>query len=161
MRAAGDAGRYAASHWEFTMFENYTTKARRVIFMARYEVSQFGASAIETEHLLLGLLREDKSILSRFFPAQPSVDFIRQQIEARVMIREKIPTSIEIPLSAESQNVLTYAAEEAVSLSHRSVESDHLLLGLLREEDSLAAKLMRENGVGYSVVRKQLENDAG
>lgn len=44
------------------MFENYTTKARRVIFTARYEVSRFGASAIETEHLLLGLLHEDKSI---------------------------------------------------------------------------------------------------
>ncbi len=142
------------------MFENYTTKAQRVIFTARYEVSQYGAPAIETEHLLLGLLREDNSILPRFFPAQPSVDFIRQQIEERVKIREFIPTSIEIPLSAESQNVLKYAAEEANSLAERSIESDHLLLGLLREENSLAAKIMRENGVEYSVVRKKLENDA-
>jgi ATP-dependent Clp protease ATP-binding subunit ClpC len=128
--------------------------------MARYEVSQFGASAIETEHLLLGLLSEEKSILSRFFPAHASIDLIRKQIEGRVIIREKISTSLDVPLSGESKNVLRYGAEEADSLSHREIRPEHLLLGLLREKGSLGANILRENGVEYAAVRKELEKDA-
>jgi ATP-dependent Clp protease ATP-binding subunit ClpC len=141
------------------MFERYTAKARRVIFMARYEVSQLGADAIGTEHLLLGLLREEKSLLSRFFPARPSIDVIRKQIEGRVAVREKIPTSLEVPLSVEAQNVLRYGAEEADSLSHRGIKPEHLFLGLLREKGSLGAEVLRENGVEYGAVRKELEKD--
>ncbi len=143
------------------MFERYTTKALRVIFMARYEVSQFGASSIETEHLLLGLLREEISILSRFFPAHPSLDEIRKQIEERVAIHEQIPTSLDVPLSVESKNVLLYTAEEADSLSHQDIRPEHLLLGLLKEEGSLGEKILRKNGVEYSAVRKELEEDIG
>lgn len=128
--------------------------------MARYEVSEFGASAIETEHLLLGLLREEKSILSRFFPAHASVDSIRRQIEGRVVMREKIPTSFDVPLSTESMSVLQYAAEEASSMSYRDIKPEHLLLGLLKEEGSLGAQILRENGVEYAVVREELEKNA-
>jgi len=63
------------------MFERYTEKARRVIFFARYESSQFGSPYIETEHLLLGLLREDKALTSRFLRSHASVESIRGQIE--------------------------------------------------------------------------------
>src|SRR5205807_42309 len=63
------------------MFERYTEKARRVIFFARYEASQFGAPAIEPEHLLLGLMREDKTLTGRFFPrAQITIESIRKDI---------------------------------------------------------------------------------
>ena len=73
------------------MFERYTEKARRVIFFARYEASQFGAPAIEPEHLLLGLMREDKTLTGRFFPrAQVSIESIRKEIEGRTLLREKI-----------------------------------------------------------------------
>jgi ATP-dependent Clp protease ATP-binding subunit ClpC len=64
-----------------TMFERYTEKARRVIFFARYEASQFGSPYIETEHLLLGLLREDKALTNRFLRSHASVESIRKQIE--------------------------------------------------------------------------------
>src|SRR5881296_1451694 len=75
------------------MFERYTEKARRVIFFARYEASQFGAPAIEPEHLLLGLMREDKSLTARFFPrAQITIESIRREIEGRTLLRERIPT---------------------------------------------------------------------
>ncbi len=63
------------------MFERYTEKARRVIFFARYEASQFGSPYIETEHLLLGLLREDKALTNRFLRSHASVESIRKQIE--------------------------------------------------------------------------------
>jgi ATP-dependent Clp protease ATP-binding subunit ClpA len=77
-----------------------------------------------------------------------------------VAIREKIPTFLEVPLSAESRNVLWYCAEEANSLSHRGIKPEHLLLGLLREEGSLGAKILRENGVEYAAVRRELEGEA-
>ena len=61
------------------MFERYTEKARRVIFFARYEASQFGSPYIETEHLLLGLLREDKALANRFLRSHAAIDSIRQR----------------------------------------------------------------------------------
>jgi len=141
------------------MFEKYTDKARRAVFFARYEASRFGVPAIDTEHLLLGLLREEQSILSRFFPAQASVEAIRRQIERPVLFRRQVPTSVEIPLSMEAKNVLRQAAEEADLLSHREIKPEHFLLGLLRENNSLCAKVLRENGVAYAVVRQELENE--
>ena len=99
------------------MFERYTEKARRVIFFARYEASQFGSPYIETEHLLLGLLREDKALTNRFLRSHGSVESIRKQIEGRTAIREKVSTSVDLPLSQESKRVLAYAAEEAERLA--------------------------------------------
>ncbi len=116
------------------MFERYTEKARRVIFFARYEASQFGSPYIETEHLLLGLLREDKALTNRFLRSHASVESIRKQIEGHTTIREKVSTSVDLPLSNECKRVLAYAAEEAERLSHRHIGTEHLLLGLLREE---------------------------
>ena len=69
------------------MFERYTEKARRVIFFARYEASQFGSPYIETEHLLLGLLREDKTMANRFLRSQAALESIRKQIEAHTTMR--------------------------------------------------------------------------
>ena len=98
------------------MFERYTEKARRVIFFARYEASQFGSPYIETEHLLLGLLREDKALTNRFLRSHASVESIRKQIEGHTTIREKVSTSVDLPLSNECKRVLAYAAEEAERL---------------------------------------------
>jgi ATP-dependent Clp protease ATP-binding subunit ClpC len=78
------------------MFERYTEKARRVIFFARYEASQFGSQAIETEHLLLGLLREDKALAHRFLPAK--TEDIYRTIETATIKREKVSTSVDLPL---------------------------------------------------------------
>jgi len=139
------------------MFEKYTEKARRVIFFARYETSQLGARRIETEHVLLGLLREDKALSSRFFPhAEAALESIRRQIEGRSSVREKISTSVELPLSDESKRVLTYAAEEADRLMCNYIGTEHILLGLLREEKSLASEILYENGLRLSRVREEL-----
>ena len=122
------------------MFERYTEKARRVIFFARYEASQFGSPYIETEHLLLGLLREDKALTNRFLRSHASVESIRKQIEGHTTIREKVSTSVDLPLSNECKRVLAYAAEEAERLSHKHIGTEHLLLGLLREESASRLK---------------------
>ena len=141
------------------MFERYTEKARRVIFFARYETSQFGQPYIETEHLLLGLLREDKALTNRFLQGVGSVESIRKQIEARTGVREKISTSVDLPLSNESKRVLAYAAEEAERLGHKHIGSEHLLLGLLREENSFAAELLKQRGVKLETIREELKNE--
>ena len=138
------------------MFERYTEKARRVIFFARYEASQFGSPFIETEHLLLGLLREDKALTNRFLRSHTSVDSIRKQIEGHTAIREKVSTSVDLPLSHECKRVLAYAAEEAERLSHKHIGTEHLLLGLLREEKSFAAEILHERGQRLSTIREEL-----
>ena len=138
------------------MFERYTEKARRVIFFARYEASQFGSPYIETEHLLLGLIREDKALANRFLRSHSAVDSIRKQIEAHTTIREKVSTSVDLPLSHECKRVLAYAAEEAERLSHKHIGTEHLLLGLLREEKCFAAEILHERGLRLSTIREEL-----
>src|SRR5213595_1127070 len=138
------------------MFERYTEKARRVIFFARYEASQFGSPYIETEHLLLGLLREDKALTNRFLRSHASIESIRKQIEARTTVREKISTAVDLPLSEEVKRVLNYAAEEAERLSHRHIGTEHLLLGLLREEKCFAAEILHERVLRLPTIREEL-----
>jgi ATP-dependent Clp protease ATP-binding subunit ClpC len=142
------------------MFERYTEKARRVIFFARYEASQFGSPYIETEHLLLGLLREDKALANRFLRSHAAIESIRKQIEAHTTVREKVSTSVDLPLSHECKRVLAYGAEEAERLSHKHIGTEHLLLGLLREEKSFAAEILHERGLRLSAVREEISRSA-
>jgi ATP-dependent Clp protease ATP-binding subunit ClpC len=140
-----------------SMFERYTEKARRVIFFARYEASQFGSPYIETEHLLLGLLREDKALTNRFLRSHATVESIRKQIEQHTTVREKVSTSVDLPLSNECKRVLAYAAEEAERLSHKHIGTEHLLLGLLREEKCFAAEILQERGLRLATIREELQ----
>ena len=138
------------------MFERYTEKARRVIFFARYEASQFGSPYIETEHLLLGLLREDKALANRFLRSHQALESIRKQVEAHTTIREKVSTSVDLPLSHECKRVLAYAAEEAENLGHKHIGTEHLLLGLLREKKCFAAEILEERGLRLNHVREEI-----
>ncbi len=139
------------------MFERYTEKARRTIFFARYEASQYGGPYIETEHLLLGLLREDKALANRFLGSAAQIDSIRNQIEAQTPIREKASTAVDLPLSHPCKRVLAYGAEEAERMGHKYIGPPHLLLGLLREEKSFAAQLLREQGLALDSAREQVQ----
>src|SRR2546429_26703 len=138
------------------MFERYTERARRVIFFARYEASQFGSTTIETEHLLLGLIREDKNLTNRFLRNHSSIESIRKEIEGRTTIREEVSTSIDLPLSNECKRILAYAAEEAERLNHRHIGTEHLLLGILREEKCVAAEILHERGLRLNAIREEL-----
>jgi ATP-dependent Clp protease ATP-binding subunit ClpC len=106
-----------ARSWVRRMFERYTERARRVIFFARYEAVQFGSTTIESEHLLLGLIREDQNLTNRFIRNHSSIESIRNEIEGRTTFREKVSTSIDLPLSNECKRILAYAAEEAERLN--------------------------------------------
>ena len=139
------------------MFERYTERARRVLFFARYEASQLGSISIETEHLLLGLIREGKGLTSRIFArSHLSLENIRKEIEGRTVFREKVSTSVEIPFSTETKRVLQHAAEEADRLLHNYIGTEHLLLGILREDRSVAASILSEKGMRLSGVREDI-----
>ena len=139
------------------MFERYTERARRVLFFARYEASQLGSISIETEHLLLGLIREGKGLTSRIFArSHLSLENIRKEIEGRTVFREKVSTSVEIPFSAETKRVLQFAAEEADRLLHNYIGTEHLLLGILREERRVAASILMEKGMRLHTVREDI-----
>ena len=138
------------------MFERYTEKARRVIFFARYEASQFGSPYIETEHLLLGLLREDNPMVSRHLPSLGYEESILKQIKSQAAVRDKIATSVDLPLSNECKRVLAYAAEEAMRLGHSHIGTEHLLLGLLRETGCFAEGMLSKRGADLNRLRKEL-----
>ncbi len=139
------------------MFERYTERARRVLFFARYEASQLGSISIETEHLLLGLIREGKGLTSRIFArSHLSLENIRKEIEGRTVFREKVSTSVEIPFSTETKRVLTQAAEEADRLLHNYIGTEHILLGILREDRSVAASILSEKGMRLAAVREDI-----
>jgi hypothetical protein len=138
------------------MFERYTERARRVIFFARYEASQFGSVTIDPEHLLLGILREDRNTVSRFLgPRAPGED-IRNEIAARLTIKEKVSTSIDLPVSPACKRILAYSAEEMERLRHNHIGTEHLLLGILREEGTIAAQVLDARGLKLTSVREEL-----
>jgi hypothetical protein len=140
------------------MFERYTEQARRTIFFGRYEASQFGCSYIETEHLLLGLFREDKVLASQFLGSPAQVEALRHSIEQRAKSGLKVSMSVDLPLSHESKRVLAYAAEESERMNHKHIGTPHLLLGLLREEKSFAAELLHEQGLSPESVRDKVQH---
>jgi uncharacterized protein (TIGR03435 family) len=144
---------------EIKMFERYTDRSRRVLFFARYEASRLASASIETEHLLLGLIREETGLASQIFAASRlALDQIRKQIEGRSVVREFIvaASTSEIPFSAETRRVLQLASEEADRLLHNHLGTEHLLLGILREERSKAATILMEHGLRIDTVRNDI-----
>src|SRR4030095_16852112 len=139
------------------MFERYTEKARRVIFFSRKEASKFGASQIEAEHILLGLLRENKNLTARFFHrSHANLELIRKEIENRTVMSDRISLHIDLQLSDGAKRALSFATEESELLGNRHIGTEHLLLGLLREENSIADEVLYARGLRLSDVRQDL-----
>src|SRR2546427_5766187 len=137
------------------MFEKYTEKAKKVLFLARYEASQMGSKVIGSEHLLLGLLKEGDEVTREIFRrSNVNVDLLQAELEARGPSGEKISTTIEIPFSEETKRVLANAEEEAERLLHPYVGNEHLLLGLLRVDESAAGRALHEKGMKLYSVRE-------
>ena len=145
------------------MFERYTEKARRVIFFARYEALQYGSQVILPEHILLGLMREDKTISARYFPFRRNltVESVRREVEERIVRRERIPQSVELHLAPETKRILVFAGEEGQRLQNRHVGPEHLLLGIVREERSIAAEILYQYGLRLKDVREEVAKQSG
>ncbi len=138
------------------MFEKYNEKARRALFFARYEASKLGSRVIESEHVLLGILREGEdhtTEIFRRFKVKP--EDLRREIEGERVFVERISSTAELPLSEESKKILAHASREAESLGTGSVGSEHLLIGILRVEGCLAMRVLSQYGLDTFSVREE------
>jgi hypothetical protein len=139
------------------MFDRLSERARRVLFFAHNESSQLGSISIDTEHLLLGLIRESKGLTNRLFAdAGVALDDIRDEVLRRVPARSKTSTSAEISFSAAATRVLQHGAQEADRLLHDYVGTEHVLLGLLCEHGSVAADVLTSRGLRLDRVRERI-----
>ena len=138
------------------MFERYTEKAHRVIFFARREASEFGSPTIESEHILLGLVQESKGFMNRYLGDKTTDAELRAQVLTYTVLRAPTSTSVDIPLSEECKQILMFGAEEAERLGHRHIGTEHLMLGILREENSVAARIFRQHGLDLERARTML-----
>src|SRR5512145_1241076 len=131
------------------------------MFFARYEASQFGAESIQSGHLLLGLLRESEKTSTQLLDrmgVQTSV--LRERLISALTPRDKkitpSSTSIDIPMEEEVKRILQHATAESSKLNHKHVGAEHLLLGMLKEEQSLAGRLLREMGADLIAAKEIL-----
>ena len=139
------------------MFERYTEKARRVLLFARQKASADGSSYIESQHLLLGILQEIPSVINLQFPQK--LEQIKSELLAQEMKGAKAP-DLGLPLSNECKRILAHAAEEAERLNHRHIGTEHLFLGVLREEKCRAAKVLRSHGISLEDERLRIQRDS-
>jgi hypothetical protein len=133
------------------MFERYTEQARKTIFFAKHEATQFGSKHIETEHLLLAFLND--AFLTSLLEGI-SVQSIREEILS--FLPRALPTSGDLPLSNSAKRALTYGAEEADRLADRQIRNRHLLLGLMRVEDCYASRVLKEKGLLLDSLRLRI-----
>jgi ATP-dependent Clp protease ATP-binding subunit ClpC len=139
------------------MFEKYNEKARRALFFARYEASKLGGRVIETEHVLLGILREgEETVMSLFAHFDVKPEELRREIEGERVFVERVSSTADLPLSEETKKVLAYAAHEAESMVHPAVGSEHLLLGLLKVETGTAMRILSDAGIDQYSVREEV-----
>ena len=139
------------------MFERYSERARRVLFFARLEAHELGSTSIDPEHLLLGLIRERKGMTMRIFARwHLLLDAVRDEVASRTVIRDKIPTSAEVPFSTETVRVFQFAVDEADASRDPLVTTEHLLIGILRQEQSVAARVLLETGMRPDAVRGEI-----
>ena len=139
------------------MFEKYNEKARRALFFARYEASKLGSRVIESEHVLLGILREgEESVMHLLKRFDVKADEIRREIEGERIFVERVSSTADLPLSEETKKVLAYATHETESMAHATVGSEHLLIGLLRVESCLAMRVLTESGLDLYAVREEV-----
>jgi len=149
------------------VFERYTERARRALFFSRLAISQLGGEAIETEYLLLGLVREAKSFTGDVFDrAELQFDALRTDVQTRMSGRQRLPTTVEIPFTEETKRILNAAVAEANRLGHNYVGTEHLLLGILCEPETGAAQILASHGIKRDVVREEIaratkRSDAG
>ena len=136
------------------MFERYTESARRALFFARYAVGELGAVSIQTEHLLFGLLRQKKGIVARMLEMRGiDPEAMRREIEQR-RTQASTAASMEVPFDSDVKRALEHAREEADGLHHSYIGTEHLLLGLLRDEQSVAGSMLAARGLHLDDARE-------
>jgi ATP-dependent Clp protease ATP-binding subunit ClpC len=138
------------------MFERFTDRARRVVVLAQEEARLLSHNYIGTEHILLGLVREGESIAARALDSLGvRLDPARQQVESIVGLGKRAPSG-HIPFTPRAKKGLELSLREALQLSDSYIGPEHILLGLLREGDSVAVRVLVGLGTDLNRVRQQV-----
>jgi ATP-dependent Clp protease ATP-binding subunit ClpC len=138
------------------MFERFTDRARRVVVLAQDEARRLNHNYIGTEHLLLGLVHEGKGVAARVLEALDiSLAAVRQQVEEIIGTGQESPSG-RIPFTPRAKKVLELSLREALQLGHDYIGTEHILLGLLREGDGVAAQVLVSLGADLNVVRERV-----
>lgn len=137
----------------------YTDNASRVLAWAEEYAKQYGAEAMDTEHILMGLLRAEGGLARKVLSAM-GVDISDIRAELGKVLQKRPPADVDSATPA-AKRVIRMAQEEAVALGHTWVGTEHILLALLHEEEGLAAQVLNKTGVDLDVVREQVVNLIG
>jgi ATP-dependent Clp protease ATP-binding subunit ClpC len=138
------------------MFERFTDRARRVVVEAQAEARTLDHSYIGTEHILLGLIREGKGVGPKALESLGiSLDTVRQQVQEIIGQGQHAPSG-HIPFTPAAKKVLELALAESKALGHHYVGTEHILLGLIREGDGVAAQVLVRLGADLNQVRQQV-----
>jgi len=144
------------------MFERFTDRARKVMALANQEAQRFNHEYIGTEHILLGLVKEGSGVGANVLK-NLSVDLrkVRLEVEKLVKSGPEMVTMGKLPQTPRAKKVIEFAIEEARNLNHNYVGTEHLLLGLLREHDGVAAQVLMNLGLKLEEVREEVLNLLG
>jgi ATP-dependent Clp protease ATP-binding subunit ClpC len=138
------------------MFERFTDRARRVVVLAQEEARMLNHAHIGTEHLLLGLVHEGQGVAARALEALGiSLEAVRQEVE-EIIGRGEQPASGHIPFTPRAKKVLELSLRESNQLGHEYIGTEHILLGLLREGEGVAAQVLVKMGTDLNRVRQQV-----
>lgn len=134
------------------MFERFTDEARRAVVLAQQEARLLDHEAIGAEHLLLGLLADDEGVVARAMAPRATLTAVRQQVEALVGRGQTAPAG-DLPFAPSAKTALEGSLREARETGHEHIGTGHLMLGLLRQPDSMAGRIVEALGVDADAVR--------
>jgi ATP-dependent Clp protease ATP-binding subunit ClpC len=138
------------------MFERFTDRARRVVVLAQEEATRLNHDHIGTEHILLGVLHEGDGVGAKaLLSLRISLDAVRQEVEQIVGRGQQTPSG-HIPFTPRGKKVLELSLREALQLGHDYIGTEHILLGLIREGDGVAAQVLVQLGADLNRVRQQV-----
>jgi len=138
------------------MFERFTDRARRVVVLAQEEARMLNHDYIGTEHILLGLIHEGEGVAAKALQALGiSLEAVRQQVEEIIGQGQQAPSG-HIPFTPRAKKVLELSLREALQLGHNYIGTEHILLGLIREGEGVAAQVLVKLGADMNRVRQQV-----
>ena len=144
------------------MFDRFTERARRTIITAREEALRFRHDALDCEHLLLGVMHDEKGVgIHALQKLNVTIHDLRSDLEHRLIRGTRKSKSADIPFSPSAKEVLRLAIELSRELGHNYVGTEHLLLGILREGNNLGALILREYGITEDVLSEQIQDLLG
>ena len=139
------------------MFERYTERARNVVVSAQDEARKAHHNYVGTEHLLLGLLREKDTLAEKVLTLfDVTEDEVRQLMTGIVGVGDSALQGVQLPFSPRSKKVLELSLREALSLGHNYIGTEHILLGLVREDDGVACQILFDIGLTADKVRDEV-----